>query len=100
MNRRRDYRIRVKARAIKMMGGKCERCGYDDARALRLHHVQACATWTQRTAKTGNVIDRKPSRSHTRSRQGPVPLVCQLFLRRTGRFNERQHRASKDATRR
>jgi hypothetical protein len=37
-DKRRAYRIRVKAKALEMMGSKCERCGYDDARALRLHH--------------------------------------------------------------
>jgi hypothetical protein len=32
------YRHSVRARAIEALGGKCERCGFDDERALRLCH--------------------------------------------------------------
>lgn len=33
------YRRSVKQRAIGMLGGKCERSGFDDESALRFHHV-------------------------------------------------------------
>lgn len=36
----REYRARIKARAIKLKGGKCEQCGFTDVRALRFHHVK------------------------------------------------------------
>jgi hypothetical protein len=34
------YRARTKAKAIALFGGRCQRCGFDDARALRFHHVK------------------------------------------------------------
>ncbi len=34
------YRKRVKARAIEAMGGRCCRCGFNDARALQFDHVK------------------------------------------------------------
>jgi hypothetical protein len=39
-SKHREYRIRVKARALAMKGGCCERCGYEDERALRFHHTK------------------------------------------------------------
>ena len=37
LSKQRTYRVRTKAKAIAMKGGKCERCGFDDVRALRFH---------------------------------------------------------------
>ena len=34
------HRRNVKVRAIAMMGGRCERCGFDNVVALRFHHVK------------------------------------------------------------
>jgi hypothetical protein len=39
-SKHRDYRRRTKARAIALKGGRCERCGFADQRALRFHHVK------------------------------------------------------------
>ena len=36
----RRYRATVKARALAIKGARCERCGFDDARALRMHHTK------------------------------------------------------------
>ena len=33
-----EHRSRVKAKAIALKGGCCQRCGFDDGRALRFHH--------------------------------------------------------------
>ena len=37
-SKHRTYRSRTKAKAVAMKGGRCERCGFDDVRALRFHH--------------------------------------------------------------
>ena len=39
-DKRQAYRARTKARAIEIKVGCCQRCGFADARALRLHHVK------------------------------------------------------------
>jgi hypothetical protein len=37
----RQYRARVKAKAIALAGGHCQRCGFDaDERALQFHHTK------------------------------------------------------------
>jgi hypothetical protein len=36
------YRSRTKARAIALKGGKCERCGFADERALGFHQAATC----------------------------------------------------------
>jgi hypothetical protein len=40
ISKHREYRRSVKAKAIAMKGGRCQRCGFDDVRALRFHHVK------------------------------------------------------------
>lgn len=37
--RNKEYHLRVKARAIAVLGGKCVRCGFDDIRALEADHI-------------------------------------------------------------
>jgi|RhiMethySRZTD1v2_1073278.scaffolds.fasta_scaffold3266469_1 hypothetical protein len=37
-NKHRHYRARTKLKAIAMKGGQCQRCGFDDERALRFCH--------------------------------------------------------------
>jgi hypothetical protein len=39
-SKHRDYRRSVKVRAIALKGGRCERCGFADERALRFHHTR------------------------------------------------------------
>ena len=40
ISKHRAYRSRTKARAIALKGGRCERCGFSDERALRFHHTK------------------------------------------------------------
>lgn len=40
-NKHRHYRARTKLKAIAMKGGRCQRCGFADERALQFHHNKA-----------------------------------------------------------
>ena len=39
--RQRDYLRRDQLRAIKILGGKCAKCGFADTRALQIDHIKA-----------------------------------------------------------
>ena len=48
-----DYRHRIKERAVYVMGGKCQCCGYDRSmRALHFHHIDES---TKKFAISGNI---------------------------------------------
>ena len=48
-----DYRHRIKERAVYIMGGKCQCCGYDRSmRALHFHHIDES---TKKFAISGNI---------------------------------------------
>ena len=56
----RVHRASVKAKAIAMMGGKCSRCGFDDVRALRFHHINPL----RRTSRGLRKRDETSTESH------------------------------------
>ena len=33
------YRLRLRMKVVELLGGKCKRCGFEDARALQVDHI-------------------------------------------------------------
>ncbi len=69
------YRSRTKARAIALKGGKCERCGFADERALRFHHVKPVrrgSNGLSRKARTSTTTHRDVVRGDAKG----IRLLC------------------------
>jgi 5-methylcytosine-specific restriction endonuclease McrA len=61
MNRNNRYRIRLRAKAIARMGGRCVHCGFDDTRALVFDHVKPMRrglNGKHKSAQTGDKTHR------------------------------------------
>jgi hypothetical protein len=75
ISKHREYRRNVKARAIALKGGRCERCGVPDQRALRFHHVKPVRrgfTGLRQQAKTSTETHRAVVRGDGKG----VLLLC------------------------
>jgi 5-methylcytosine-specific restriction endonuclease McrA len=73
--RHRAYRARLRAKAIHIMGGKCQRCGFDDHRALQFDHVQALrrgSSGVGRRGHSGVAVYRQVIRGRTDG----IQLLC------------------------
>jgi hypothetical protein len=77
ISKHQKHRRSVKAKAIALLGGCCSRCGFADARALRMHHVKPVRRGRNGLAQAGDVIDGKPSRCPARrpQRRDDIPLA-------------------------
>jgi 5-methylcytosine-specific restriction endonuclease McrA len=54
MNRNKRFRLRMRAKAIARMGGRCVHCGFDDARALVFDHVKPVRRGLRGVRKSGH----------------------------------------------
>ena len=74
-SKHRAYRARTKAKALTMMGGQCERCGFDDARALRLHHDKPVRRTRNGMAKNA-MTSTESHRAVVRGKARGLRLLC------------------------
>jgi hypothetical protein len=61
ISKHREYRSRVKAKAVRLKGGRCQQCGFDDERALHFHNIEPVRRLTnglRRQAMTSTATHR------------------------------------------
>lgn len=66
----RDYNTRRRQELLDFMGGKCVRCGFDDARALQVDHVNGGGTkeWAR--------VNSPARRAMIKANPGRYQLLC------------------------